>query len=286
MRLKKNSFVIFVTLIAFSFVLISFEYQTKDIYDAEDITDKMFIAISNIKTMRYKLKIAERINGKIENRESSVKLQVSPRKLYLKIKNQEVLWIQGENGGNALVNPGAFPYVNLNLDPLGSLMRKDQHHTIHEMGLNYFLSILRSYKEKYADRFKKVFFITGEEAFNGRMCYKLSILIHDFAWEEYTVRKGENIISIARKLHVSEYMILEGNHIKWYDDVKEGQIIEVPNAYSKYALLLVDKELMLPINTKMIDDKGIFESYQYLDLKINTPIAPEEFSKNYKDYHF
>jgi len=83
MRLKKNSFVIFVTLIAFSFVLISFEYQTKDIYDAEDITDKMFIAISNIKTMRYKLKIAERINGKIENRESSVKLQVSPRKLYL-----------------------------------------------------------------------------------------------------------------------------------------------------------------------------------------------------------
>jgi hypothetical protein len=48
----------------------------------------------------------------------------------------------------------------------------------------------------------------------------------------------------------------------------------------------VDKELMLPINNTMLDDKGLFESYQYIDLKVNTPIAPEEFTKNYKGYHF
>jgi outer membrane lipoprotein-sorting protein len=286
MKFKKKYLNVLVPFIIVCFLPISFAYQKEEIYNVEDITDRMFEAMSNVKTMRYHLKIAERVNGKIEYRESNVKLQVSPRKLYLQIKSQEVLWLQGENGGNAFVNPGAFPYINLNLDPQGSLMRKDQHHTINELGLNYFLSILKSYKEKYADKFKKHFFITGEEVFNGRMCYKLSILIPEFGWENYTVKKGENIISIARKLHVSEYMILEGNVVKWYDDVIEGQIIQVPNAYSKFALLLVDKESMLPINNKMIDDKGLFESYQYLDLKVNTPIAPEEFTKNYKGYHF
>jgi len=267
-------------------IVVSFNQKANENYDVEEITDKMFVAISNVKTLRYKLKIAERVNGKMENRESSVKLQVSPRKLYLQIKNQEVLWIQGENGGNAFVNPGAFPYINLNIDPLGTLMRKGQHHTIHELGLNYFFSILKNYKEKYAETFKKHFLITGEEVFNGRMCYKLSILVQDFGWEKYTVKKGENIISIARKLHVSEFMILENNTVKWYDDVKEGQVIQVPNAYAKFALLMVDKELMLPISNTMIDDKGVFESYQYIDLKVNTVIAPEEFTKEYKEYHF
>jgi outer membrane lipoprotein-sorting protein len=286
MKFKTKHFKILLPLIAICFLLVSFEYQKEETYNVEEITDKMFAAMSNIKTMRYHLKISERIDGKIENRESNVKLQVSPRKLYLQVKNQEVLWIQGENGGNAYVNPGTFPYVNLNLDPLGSLMRKGQHHTIHELGMSYFLSILKSYKEKYADRFKKHFFLTGEEVFSGRKCYKLSILVPEFGWENYTVKKGENIISIARKLHVSEYMILENNIVKWYDDVKEGQVIKIPNAYTKYALLLIDKELMLPISNKMLDDKGLFESYQYLDLKINTIIPADEFSKDYKEYHF
>jgi len=289
MNIKKNSFnvLLLLLLITFGFIVVSFGYEKKENYNVEEITDKMFAAISNIKTMRYKLKITERINGKLESRESSVKLQVSPRKLYLQIKNQEVLWVQGENGGNALVNPGSFPYINLNIDPLGSLMRKGQHHTINELGLNYFLSILKNYKVKYADSFNKHFFITGEEIFNGRPCYKLSILVQDFGWENYTVKKGENVISIARKLHVSEFMTLENNaSVQWYDDVKEGQVIQVPNAYAKFALLMVDKELMLPINNTMLDDKGLFESYQYLDLKINTVIAPEEFTKHYKGYHF
>jgi outer membrane lipoprotein-sorting protein len=51
-------------------------------------------------------------------------------------------------------------------------------------------------------------------------------------------------------------------------------------------LLLVDKEYMLPVNNKVFDDKGLFETYEYFDLKVNPPIAPEEFTKTYKDYNF
>ena len=286
MTQKKSTHLLLPILFVLTLLCTSFHVKQGNL-QADKITDDMLTAMTSIKTLRYKLKISERINGKLETRESQIKLQTSPRKLYMKIQNQELLWIQGANGGNTLVNPGTFPYVNLNLDPLGSIMRKGQRHTIHEMGFSYIASIIKTHRDKYADDLKKYFFITGEEVFDGKSCYKLSILMPDFKWEAYTVKKGENLVSIARKLFVSEYMILENNPtISNYNSVKEGQQIKVPNYYAKHTLLLVDKKTMLPISNRMIDDKGVFEAYQYIDLKINTPIAPEEFTKDYKDYKF
>jgi hypothetical protein len=219
--------------------------------------------------------------------ESTVKLQISPRKLYLSVRGPEVLWIQGQNNGDALVNPGAFPYMNLNLDPYGSLMRKDQHHTIHEMGFQYLADILKDGMKRAGDKLDKYFVVVGEEKINGRMCYKLAISFPEFAWGPYTVKKGENLTTIARKLKVSEYMVLMNNpKISWYNDVKEGQIIQVPNAYGKLTILHVDKELLLPVSNKVFDDQGLFETYEYHNLQINTPILPEEFTKDYKDYNF
>jgi hypothetical protein len=223
----------------------------------------------------------------MQHTESLVKLQVSPRKLYLWVNGPEVLWVQGANDGEALVNPASFPYIDLNLDPFGSLMRKDQHHTIHEMGLQYLAEILKDGIRRAGDKIDKFFVIVGEEKCNGRNCYKLSITNPDFAWGPYTVNKGEDIISIARKLHVSEYMILEHNsNLSSYNDVKEGLVIQVPDAYAKLTLLLIDKELLLPINNQVFDDKGLFETYEYRNLQVNPSIAPEEFTKNYKDYNF
>ena len=48
-----------------------------------------------------------------------------------------------------------------------------------------------------------------------------------------TLKKGENLVTIARRLRLSEYMILERNsNIKWYDDVKDdGGWICVINSY-------------------------------------------------------
>jgi hypothetical protein len=50
-------------------------------------------------------------------------------------------------------------------------------------------------------------------------------------------------------------MVLENNpKVSGYNDVKEGQIIKVPNAYAKLTLLLIDKEYMLPVNNKVFDE--------------------------------
>lgn len=253
----------------------------------QKLFEEVLSSIANIKTMRYKLQCNERIKGHMQYTESSVKLQISPRKLYIAVRGPEVLWIEGKNNGDALVNPGTFPYINLNLDPNGTLMRKDQHHTINEMGMLYLADILKDGIRRAGNNMEKYFTIVGEDKHDGHDCYKVSISFHDFAWQPYTVKAGENMTTIAHKLHVSEYMILENNKkYGWYTDVKPGDVIKVPDAYAKFTLLMIDKELMLPVNNKVFDDKGLFETYEYFNLKINEPIADEEFSKNYKGYHF
>ena len=255
--------------------------------NAKTIIDQLLKSIENVKTLKYNLKLSERTNGKIINTESSVKLQISPRKLYLYLKGPELLWVQGQNNGNALVNPGAFPYFNLNLNPYGSIMRKDQHHTIHEMGYEYFASILKNVIKKSGDKFDRYFVFTGEEKWNNRICYKVVISYPEFAYISYTVLRDENLITIARKLGVSEYMILENNsNIKDYHGVREGSQIKVPNAYAKLTIMLIDKQYMLPVSNKIFDDKGLFESYEYYNLQVNPKIADEEFTKNYSDYDF
>ena len=256
-------------------------------YNTREVLKKILEATANIKTLRYDLVRNERIKGRMTYTESQVKLQVSPRNIYISMHGPEVLWIQGANNGEALVNPGTFPYFNLNLDPMGSLMRKNQHHTINEIGIQYLADILKDGMRRAGDNIDKYFAIVGEEIRDGRPCYKLSITFPDFAWGEYTVEKGENITTIARKLHLSEYMILENNpKFSWYNDVKANQIIKVPNAFAKLILMSIDKEWFFPVSTNVFDDKGLFETYDYKNLKINSIISPEEFTKEYKGYHF
>lgn len=288
MKLKTSSIGLYIALVGICVFLISFHPSlTKSSHNNHEILKNIFASVANVKTLRYHLQCNERIKGKMQHTESHVKLQINPRKLYLSLKGPEVLWVQGENKGEALVNPGTFPFVNLNLDPFGVIMRKDQHHTIHEMGIHYLADIIKDGVIKAGNNFDKHFVILGEEAYNGRPCYRLSIAFPDFSWGPYTVKKGETITSISRRLHVSEYMVLERNPAAtWYSDIKAGQIIQVPNVYAKLTMLLIDKELFLPLSNKVYDDKGLFETYEYVNLQVNSPISPEEFTKEYKDYNF
>ncbi len=288
MKLKQSSNLLHVLLVGVCLLFTSFSYRRNDIkYGSLEMLNSIIKSISEVKTLRYDLYRNERVKGKMNYTESKVKLQVSPRKLYIYMNGQEVLWVEGANNGNALINPGTFPYVNVNLDPMGSMMRKNQHHTIHELGMDYFGDILKRGIKRYGNSIDKYFVVLGEEQYMGRTCYKLSISFSDFAWQSYMVKKNETILTIAKKLNVSEFMILEKNpQAGWYDDVNEGQVIQVPNVYAKIILLMIDKEYMLPISEKILDDKGLFETYEFYNLKVNTPIAPEEFNKDYKDYHF
>jgi outer membrane lipoprotein-sorting protein len=262
--------------------------QQKTTLTAKEILAKMSASIDNITALKYSLKITERGKKGYNYYESSVKLCKKPRKLYLYIKGIEVLWIQGTNNGKAYVKPNSFPYINLNLDPMGSLMRQDQHHTINEMGFDYLGGIIDYAASKLGDKLEQYITVEGEERYNNRPCYKMTLHNKDFSYTTYTVGVNESITSIARKLYVSEYMILELNpkFNDYFDILKKGQVIIVPNWYAKIVTFYIDQLYFLPVGTKVYDDKGLFEEYNYFFLQVNPKIEDEEFTKNYPGYHF
>lgn len=266
----------------------NFRAQKTD-YTCKDVISKMITSIKEVKSLKYNLKITERAKkGGFNYYESSVKFNKNPRQIYLYIKGIELLWVQGQNKGKALVKPNSFPYINLNLDPMGSLMRQDQHHTLNEMGYDYFGHIIETSVVKLGTKFNERFTLVGEEKINNRMAYKVIIENKDFSYFGYTIGENESITSIARKFFVSEYMIVEKNRkFKDYFDLLEpGTVIQVPNWYCKTTILWIDSFYFLPISVKIMDDKGLFEEYNYNFLQVNPKFEEGEFTRNYKDYKF
>lgn len=264
-------------------------HAQKPTLTTKEIIFKMIKSIDDVERLKYSLKITERGKKGYNHYESSVKLNKKPRKIYLYIKGIELLWQSGWNNNKAYVKPNSFPYINLSLDPLGSLMRQDQHHTINEMGFDYFGSIVEYIALKVNAHFDEYFKMEGEERYNNRPCYKITINNKDFGYENYTVKdENESITTIARKLHVSEYMIVEVNPKlnDYFDILKKGQVLKVPNAYAKDVTLYVDQLYYLPIGVKVLDDKGLYEQYDYHYLQVNPKIEDAEFTKTYKDYKF
>lgn len=275
------------------FFALSFGYTTSNPAQpaspsCKEILEKTLVAVEKIQTLKFHLKCNERINGKLLPTESRVKLKRSPRKIYIYLKGPELLWEEGKNNGNAMINPDGFPYVNLSLDPMGTLMREKQHHTIHEMGFEFFADIIKSSMTILANDFNSYFKCSGTLAWNSHECYFITAEYPDFKYLDYIAQKGENLVTIARKLKLSDYMLLEINsdQVKNYNDVKAGQKIKVPNVYGSKMILYIDKESHIPRVIKVYDDKGLFESYEYHDLELNPKIAEEEFTKDYKDYGF
>lgn len=255
------------------------------------IVDEMMVAIGEIKTMRYTLSQSERIDGELGSAKQDVKVAFNPFKLYIynyaPNDGAEVLYIEGKNNGNALVNPGSFPYINLNLDPYGSILRKGQHHTMFESGFDYLKGIIQSAMDTTGEEFDKYFKLEGTGMQDGRACHKVVITFDAFGYVNYKVKKGQDIMDIAKELNVSEYMIVRKNEdVDWYDDVNEGQVIKVPNAYCKKSVFYIDKINKLPIKSEMFDDKGLFEKYGVSNLKVNTIITDAEFDEDFEDYDF
>jgi hypothetical protein len=256
------------------------------------IIHNMIVGIESAHTLKYRFKKWERTKeGKMNFSETRLKVSENPKKIYLKVLgengNPEVLWIEGKHNGDALVNPDNFPYMNLYLSPDNFLLRKNQHHNLLAVGFNYTNDILKAFVSKTGASFEKEVTYVGDIVWEGVDCHKIYVTYTPFALVDYVVKKDENLLKIASKLFINEFMILINNpEISDYYDVKEGQTIKIPNNYFKKSLLYIDKKTFLPVYQEMYDDKGLFEKYEYHELQLNIKINEEEFSPDYKEYGF
>lgn len=250
---------------------------------------EMIDSIKNVKTLRANIKALERINNAYSSASSEVKVNTSPKKLYFKGRQGklEILYVAGEHGNKAVVKPHVFPYLTLTLDPRGNMMRKNQHYTIHELGFEFIGRTIALILSKEKENMTKSLTYLGKHDHNGSMCHMVIYETKVFSYADYVVQHKETVTSIALKLSVNDYMLRSKNDL--FNDfgyLKEGTKIQVPRMYCKKAVFYIDESTMLPASVSLYDDIGLFENYEYENIRINKPIEDKEFTKEFKGYGF
>lgn len=252
----------------------------------------MIRQVAQIQSAQYRFKQTERIFDKTKTSEVHVSLQESPKKIYVRCihpgEGAELLYVNGRNNGKCWVKPSGFPYVSLSLSPASNrIIQGRQHHAVTDAGFSKTSAIINRIVQKTGADFDNIFKVKGSIVYDGLDCHVIEAQLPGFSYRPYTVQKGENVMRIAQKFKVSEYLIQEKNTvIDNYYDVKAGQEIMIPTIYAKKVKLYVDKESCLPIMQEMHDDKGLFERYEFLDLKLNPQISSEVFSERNPSYGF
>lgn len=258
--------------------------------DARYVLNKLLEEVAKGRTYEYTMIQTERVDGKMYVNKLFTKLNENPKKVFIdniegENEGVHVLYVEGERSNKALVSV----LWGVTLSPFNSKMRKNQHHTLLDSGFGLLLSSLGE-AQKRADKekgFDQVFKLDGEVTYDSRKCYKMLLTDPTFTYVDYTIKNGESLYDIAIKRNICEQLIVDKNNsIKDFDSAKDGLTIKIPSSYAKKTILYIDKQNYHPIYQEMHDEKGVFEKYEFLGLKVNPRFAPNEFDKEFSGYKF
>lgn len=248
----------------------------------------MFVKTEELKGFVAVIKKTERFNDEYVIQQSLVKLVREPSQIYVRQlapkEGVEVL-VNSTLSHKAVVNLNSFPWVNLYLDPNGSLMRKKQHHKVADSGFDLMVSILAY--ELASNNPNQELIKKPDIRWGGKQMFHLELSNGDYKIVDYKVKEGENLDTIADRLKVNAYYIMEINSsIDSYTDIRAGQVIKVPNHYAKSMTLYIDKDTRLPLMIKVFDQKGLYEKYEYNSITVNPSFAENEFTEEFEHYNF
>ncbi|MEQ8325094.1 MAG: DUF1571 domain-containing protein [Vicingaceae bacterium] len=252
----------------------------------------MFSRTKEIRSLSFRMTKKERIEGEILLQTSTVKLTLDPLRIYSRQlfpkEGLEILYCNNEHGNKALVNPNGFPWFTLKLDPMGSTMRNNQHHTLLNSGYDHVVSILEFLFDKYGDETKSMINSLPDVTWQDIPCYAVEFNNPNFKYINYQVQPGETFLDICNRLKISEHMVMEINStIDDFDEsLKTGEVITIPNDYSPRMLIYIDKTRQIPLLMKVYDDKGVYEIYEYYDVIVDPTFRDEEFTEDYGEYDF
>lgn len=256
------------------------------------IIEKMFESISNHNNLQGDLYSEERLDGFYQKNHIKFKLSNTPRMIYIKSiepnKGVEILYNPALYGAERVyVNPNKFLIPNVKLSLQNRLLLDKRHHTIDNMGFYFLKDVFTEALERAGEQVDSIFNYKGIVQFDGKECYEVEITDPTYSTKKYTVKEGESVFSISRKFLISEYSLIEMNgNIDSFWDVSAGDEIIVPTSYAPKTTLYIDKVNYLPIMQQMEDEKGLFEKYEFKNLKIVKTYATNEFEAGYDAYTY
>ncbi|UCG27455.1 MAG: DUF1571 domain-containing protein [Bacteroidales bacterium] len=260
-------------------------------YPAAGLLRQMISNIRSINSLEFSMKVIYRIEGEQIEKRGRFKLVNEPFRIYYKQeyprRDLEILYVDGKHNNRILVNPNSFPWINFTLDPYGRLMSENRHQTIFEAGFRLIADILESFLVDYSEDLDKIVRYSGKKVANEIPCHHIIIEIPDFRYINYTTREGETVASIAQQKGINSYMIMENNPGIGSSRKSLGaKDILIPNCYAKRIEFCVDREKLILTSLEVYDDKGLFESFDFGDIKLNVSFHPEEFNRDFPEYGF
>jgi hypothetical protein len=262
-----------------------------DSISCQTALQSMLASIEALNTAKFKLISIERVDGEMLTSSATGVVQYVPRKLFYRSFDAEdelmfeILYLQDENNNNALISPNGFPYINLNLDPLGSTIRKNKHLTILDAGGLFLVDMIKLGMTKYSNKIGDFnrFSMTKET----ETTTKLVIDNLDYAFTTYTVKEEDTFRSICLQLGVPEYKIIELNEdIDSYADLEEGQTIKIPSLYARKFEVIIRNQDYIPLVVRIFDDQGLFSEYYYEYFESNPTVNNQTFNRNNPAYTF
>lgn len=246
---------------------------------AQNVTEmipKVMSAMGNAKTMTYHFYAQERMHdGKYSKSDVEFKVIASPLKIRANAKLPQTAQLMYDAAASKEVK--VKKGLKLSLSPTNSLLMKGVHNPITRAGFATIKKILEtSIAQRKGEDISTYVKVLGTVNFDSKDCWKVEINDADYKIINYTVAAGETSVwSIGKKLAISEYKIKELNDIG--DEVKPGQVIKIPSSYAKKTTLYIDKTNYLPIYHKMEDEKGIYEIYEFKELKLGVNLTDADF---------
>jgi len=261
-------------------LLSGFGFSTKDLNNEAEsrvILDSFEVAVNSIQTLQFTLVNHERIGNKLMTGKQKVSLTISPFQCHIILlepgKGEEIVYAENKYANQAIYEPKGFPYMQLELDPYGYLMRKNNHHTIFDLGYAPLMRMLNYHMER------SVYVLSSSSlTMNGNRVIRLSVDFLDFKYDRVVLERKETISQLARRMMLSDYMLAEINKLEISTVVKPGQQIKIPSCYAKKIELFIDPEIGLPIAQVIYDEKGIYEKYEFSEIIVNIPISEQRFN--------
>lgn len=196
----------------------------------------------------------ERVNGRLKPVETVFMKFQKPFKVYMKWvegakEGQEILYVEGKNGGKVLAHPGFGGFLGgmltmilptFAISPDGPTAMKDNLHPVTDAGIGNMIENIISNNAKARTNDDLHLYYRGESSVDGRMAFLVERILPQE--EGYPAHRAQ---------------------------------------------LFIDKEYRLPIMMVLHDwSDELIGSYEFRDLVLNPGLAPEEFEHRNKDYRF
>jgi len=216
-----------------------------------------------------------------------------PFKVYVKYiepyPGREGIYIRGSNRNRLRAHKGSMPDVAVSLNPYGRIAMEHNHHPITSFGLARMLQIASRNIHKAIERGDAALRLSDGGVVDGEPTWRIDVEVESaFSGRYVTVKRGENLWALAKRVRQDMYVILHHNPgIESPTSLRTGQRVFVPTYYASRGQYFIGKRTLMLIKTRSWDQHGkLYEAYDFHGLELNPGLQDRDFDYRSKDYNF